>query len=155
MNRNHQVFVLVVASVGIAMYPFENVNAVTIAVAKLLPLGSDVTIDSAVITNTVDLVNSTSSANFEIQDGTAGITIFGSSSFIDLVTSTYPAGTQITLDGPTTSFSGLFEIEPHFVNAITPNVGVPAPIVTTSADYQDLSTTAEGFGKRMGVARRT
>ena len=46
------------------MYPFENVNAVTIAVAKLLPLGSDVTIDSAVITNTVDLVNSTSSANF-------------------------------------------------------------------------------------------
>jgi hypothetical protein len=145
MNRIGRFPFLLATGIAMTLTSSQSASAITIAAAKLLPIGSDVSIDSAVITNTVDLVNTTANANFEIQDSTGGIAVFGSTSFIDQILSMYPAGTPVTLDGPTASFSGLFEIEPNFVNSTSSNVGVPAPIVTTSADYQDLSPTAENL----------
>ena len=124
--------------------------AVTIAASKLLPDNTATTIDNVVISNTIDLINSAGSANFHVQDATGGVTVFGTSAVITAALTGVNAGDVVTISGTTDSFNGLFEmVAPLTVVLVTDEAGVPAPLATTTPDYQNLSGTAEFFESQL------
>jgi hypothetical protein len=119
-------------------------NAITISAAKALGNGQSVTLDDVVISNTIDLVNSGSSANFMVQDATGGITVFGTNADIAAALTGVAAGDRVDIAGLTLSFNGLFELgAPLSTTLDTAGVGVPAPAATTLAELQSLSAAAE------------
>ncbi len=136
-------------ALALSSLSLQRAAAGTIADAKATPLGSPVTIDAMVISNTVDLVSSASFASIDAQDNTGGITIFGPTSDIANIVAAFPAGTGINVQGTSLSFDGLLEIQPIRTDVTLAGVGVPSPTVTTSADYIDFSATAETLESRL------
>ena len=150
MNVTYQTKILL-AIAAVADADGCSAEAITIAAAKLEPLGSFVTIEDIVVSNTIDLVNSVNSANLHAQDATDGITIFGSTGEIGAIFAGVTAGDRIHVSGTTTTFAGLFEIQgPLIVQLAAAGVGVPAPTVTTTGDFQDFSAD----GRRSGEPAR-
>ncbi len=116
----------------------------TIADAKAAGDGAAVSIESAVISNAVDLISSGSVASFQIQDATGGLTVFGSNADISGLLSIGSAGDQVDISGTMDVYNGLFELaSPLSMTLVTAGVGVPTPLATTTTDYQDGSGTAE------------
>jgi hypothetical protein len=122
-------------------------NAITVAAAKALPLGSAVTLNNVVISTTIDLINAGTGSSFNVQDATGGVTAFGLNADIAAALTGLSAGDEINLSGTTGSFNGLFQIQQPSLSTslVNAGVGVPAPTSTTTADYQDLSATAENL----------
>jgi hypothetical protein len=143
--------VAIILSLNAGLFAVGSAKASTIAAAKAMPLGSVVTLNNVIIGNTTDLVNSSVSASFIVQDSTGGSNIFGSNADIAALLTGLSAGDRINVTGTTASFSGLFQlIQPSLVTSlVTAAVGVPAPVVTTTADYQDFSPTAESLESKL------
>ncbi len=133
------------------LFAGERTWASTIAAAKALPLGTAVTLNNVVISTTIDLINSVNSASFNVQDGTGGASIFGVNADIATLLAGLSAGDQINVSGTTASFNGLFQLQqPSLATSlVTAGVGVPTPTVTTVADYQDFSPTAENLENKL------
>jgi Family of unknown function (DUF5689) len=147
MNRNSFRGALVMLAVAGSFFANNYASAMTISAAKALPVGSAVTINSVVISTSIDLTASTASTTFNVQDATGGATVFGSNADITTVLTGLSAGDRINVSGTTSSFNGLFEIaQPSLATSlVTAAVGVPAPVLTTAADYQNLSANVERF----------
>lgn len=121
-------------------------RAGTIAEAKTHAAGETVTIDSAVITSTTDLINSSSSDSMYIQDETGGVTVYGSPAAIGAILAIAGEGDAISITGKVVIYNGLFELGVPFTNVVKlGHPGVPAPIEVTVADFQDGSPTAEAL----------
>ena len=74
-------FIVSICAIGVAAVG----HTITIADAKALGDGQAVTLDTAVITSATDLINSGSFMNFQLQDATGAITVFGSNDDINAV----------------------------------------------------------------------
>jgi hypothetical protein len=128
----------------------QRAHAVTIAASKLAADNTEVTVDNVVISNTIDLINSAGSANFHVQDATGGVTVFGTAAVIAAALTGVNAGDVVTITGTTDSFNGLYElVAPLTVVLVTDEAGVPAPLATTTPDYQNLSGTAEFYESQL------
>lgn len=131
-------------------------SCITIAEARALPDGTGVRV-CGVLSSTIDTVSSPTQGSFQIQDtsgadGQAAITVFGTTGLgepITTILSQVSEGQQIELTGTLSTFNGLLEL----VNGSTPlqlvstgaNVGAPAPVTITAAEFQEGSATAENY----------
>ncbi|HOW70015.1 MAG TPA: lamin tail domain-containing protein [Phycisphaerae bacterium] len=124
--------------------------AATIADAKTHAMGETVTIDSAVITSTTDLVNSSSSDSMYIQDETGGLTLYGSPTAIGAILAIAGEGDAISITGKVVIYNGLFELGTPFTDVVKlGHPGIPAPTEVTVADFQDNSPTAEALESKL------
>lgn len=124
--------------------------AITIAQARLEPLGTVVTIEGAVIVSATDLINSANSKGFQIQDATGGLTVHGNNADIDPLLAIAGEGDEITITGTTGTFNGLFQLVVPSLSVIkTGSPGLPAPTLVTTADFVDNSPTAEGHESKL------
>jgi hypothetical protein len=115
----------------------------TIADAKAVALGTFVTIDGAVISNNIDLISSGALASVQIQDPTGGLTVFGTNAVINGPLSGLPEGYSVSVQGTTSTFSGLLElINPVVISYLGPSA-VPTPTTVSATDLQDGSAFAE------------
>jgi hypothetical protein len=110
-----------------------------------------VTIDNVTIGSTIDLVNNATLASFVVQDSSGGAQIFASDFDIGHVLGLSVAGDRINVTGTTSSFNGLFQLaQPSLATTfVASGAGAPASIVTTSADYQNSSATAEALESKL------
>jgi Family of unknown function (DUF5689) len=140
-------FLIIATSALVGVFACGTTKGITISAAKALPLGTPVTVDNVLISTTIDLIGHASFSTFQVQDATGGATVFGSNEQIAAALIGLSAGDQINLMGTTNSFNGMFEIvdPPLATSLVVAGAGIPAPIPTTTADFQDLSATAEGF----------
>ena len=114
--------------------------------------GQEVTLCDVVVSSTTDLVASSNSKSFQMQDATGGITVYGSNADIDAILAAVGEGDLIDLRGTTAEYQGLFQfIAPFFIEDVVGNVGVPAPIPTVPADYQEGSGVAEELESKLVV----
>ncbi|MCH7814362.1 MAG: hypothetical protein IID40_10125, partial [Planctomycetes bacterium] len=128
-------------------------DCVTIAVARSAGVGAGVSLCDVVVSSTTDLINSTGFKNFQLQDSTGGITVFGFNSVIDdllnAIDPTNAEGFQIDISGTTDEFVSLFELSDGATALTLDNVdgfvGIPTPVAVTLTDLQDFSPTAEGL----------
>ena len=133
-----------VALLGATTYPRLGA-AITLSDARLLPPGTDVTIEGAVISSTTDLINSNTSKSFQIQDATGGATVYGTNAQIDGLLAGLAEGDEVTITGSTGLFNGLFQLQGPFSATKTGSPGVPAPVAVTTAYFQDGAPAAEAY----------
>lgn len=125
-------------------------SAITVAEARALPLGSNVTLDNVTITNLFDTVSSSSFRNVHVQDATGGITVFDSQANIDSLFAGLSEGDSISIDGGTFGYNGLYHLGSSLSNPVyTGSPGVPLPTEITPLDLADLSPTAESLESRL------
>ncbi len=143
-------------AVSLVLGTGNRAEAVDIATARAGGIDQLVTLDNVVVSNTTDLIGSSSVKNVHVQDATGGITVFGDNAVIDALGLT--AGDQITITGYTDEFNGLFELVDEapdqstgnlVVNTNSGNIGIPLPIDITVTDLQDGSGTAEGLESKL------
>lgn len=86
---------------GTTCTPNPCVACTTIAQAEQEPTGTSVCITNVIVNTTYDTINSTSSANFTVQDvtGTNGLTIFGSTATISGLLTDIQAGDLVEIRG--------------------------------------------------------
>ena len=94
MNRRLACLVLL-AGVGIV----SPASAGTIDEVAALPLGSDATIDQAVILSTTDLTADSTVKSFQIRDDTRAITLYGTNAEIDTALTGFGVGSAIEISG--------------------------------------------------------
>ncbi|MGA2621810.1 MAG: hypothetical protein ABSF26_29770, partial [Thermoguttaceae bacterium] len=82
------------------------VSAGTIADVSALPLGTDATIDQAVILSTTDLTADPLYKSFQLRDTTRAITIYGTNADIDAALTGFGVGGVITISGQTGDVGG-------------------------------------------------
>lgn len=102
--------------------------------------GTNVTIHlcDVVVSSTTDLISSATSKNFQVQDASGAITVFGSNAAVDAVLAQAALGDQIDIEGVTATFNGLFELGvPFFVLSNEGNVGPPAAQPIVASDLAD------------------
>lgn len=120
-------------------------NAITIAEARALAVGTAASVQNVKIVSMVDLISSGSSKSFQIQDASGAATVFGSNAVIDGLLAGLSDGSTMDLDGTTGTFNGLFQfVAPLAVS----NTAAGAPVTPTTVvatDFLDDSPTAEGF----------
>ena len=119
--------------------------SLTIAGARAQGLGAFVTIELASVTNLVDLINSSTSASFQIQDATGGLTVFGSNAEIANDITGVAEGDRISIVGTLVNFNGLLELQGSFLANYWGAFDTPNPINIAAADIQDSNATAEGL----------
>lgn len=129
------------------------VQAITLAEAALLPIGSQVTIDEAVIINSTCLTLSGTNL-IQIRDDTRAVSIF--TGMEELSIDDFLAGVQtgdvVSFTATTQSYMGLFELTslagPASIVA-TPTIGTGIdPVPVSPLDFDDFSPTAEGLESR-------
>lgn len=126
--------------------PCDTIEDVRIP-AEQLPIPTKLC--DVIVSSTTDLVSSSNSKSFQLQDATGGITVFGSNDIIDgLFAFPIAEGDQITIEGTVSTFNGLLQLTDDSLRYLTVisnagQVGVPAPIELTSLDFADGSATAE------------
>lgn len=130
-------------------------NAISIAEAKLLPVGTEVTIDDCVIVSKDDLINSVNSKNFQVRDTFNGMawenqqsaTCFGSNAVIDAMLAGANPGDHLSIHGITATFNGLFELTSDAVVTLTRNSLTPgtffAPVNIRTGALLDFAPTGE------------
>ncbi len=136
----------------------QNTNCMTGDCNTLLSLdaihdvsvGTQVQTRQVIITDTTDLINSTGSKSFIVQDfsgpngETRGYTVFGSNAVIDGLLAQAQLGDRIVLSGVTGAFNGLQQlVAPISLVQNCGNGPVPAPVPITVVDLQNDSPTAE------------
>ncbi|MGA2622189.1 MAG: hypothetical protein ABSF26_31750, partial [Thermoguttaceae bacterium] len=101
MNRHLPLLVLLVG-----LWIVSPVSAGTIADVSALPLGTDATIDQAVILSTTDLTADPLYKSFQLRDTTRAITIYGTNAEIDAALSGFGVGSVIEISGQTANRGG-------------------------------------------------
>ncbi len=102
-----------------------NVNAQSITTARAAAVGSNVSVRGKVING-----SELGSIRY-LQDGVAGIAIYGSN------LTSINRGDSIVANGTLTSYNNLFEITPTTFTVITPPGNMPAPIVITPSAFNE------------------
>ncbi len=97
-----------------------------------------VCITGPIINNDYDLISSTSSKNFHIQDptGIAGLTVYGNNERIDAVLALASAGDQIKITGVLEAYYNTLEIGWPFTVQYLASPGVPTPFPVSIADLE-------------------
>ena len=111
----------------------------TIAEARMLPVGAQVTVRGVVARSVPSSAGSQNNCTVFIEDGTAGIGIYNSSAFSP---TTYAPGTTLNVSGALSLYNGLLEISPAVVTVdgsvpvtpVTPQVVTVVQLMT--GDYQ-------------------
>lgn len=132
---------------GTSCVPNPCLGCSTIPEAKAVGTGVDVKLCEVVVSSTIDLVSSTNSKSFQVQEATGlgGITVYGGNDDIDALLALCGVGDSITIQGTTDAYANLFELAgPFAFHANHGYVGV-TPTTVTSADLLDLSPTAEAL----------
>lgn len=125
-------------------------HSITIAEARALAPGSTVTIENVRLISDIDLVNSTSFRDVEVDDATGALTIFGGNAAMDTLLAGVTVGDRFTLTGVTGNFNGKFQIGTPFSAENIQDLNLPiASVRTVATDYQDGSATAEGLESRL------
>ena len=128
----------------------------TIPEAKLIGPDAPVMLCDVLVSSTADLVNSTSSKSFHVQQvsGLGGITVFGYNEVIDaiLVDNMVVPGDIITLQGVTDEFNGLFELVGPFNFLGKSGTATVVATPVTAVDFQEGSPTAESYESMLVVA---
>ena len=125
----------------------------TIAEAKAAGVNVIVRLCNVTISSITDLVNSVNSKNFQMQDDTGGITVYGGNDEIDALLAQFTEGDQITLQGFTDEYNGLFELVGAFIFIENHGfVGIPEPALVDSTDFAQASPTAEVLESQLVVA---
>jgi hypothetical protein len=87
-------------------------SAGTIADAVAAPLGSEVTINDALILSTTDLAADSGYRSFQLRDTTRAITIYGTNTEIQAALTGWAAGDGINITGRIASLDGAFVLDP-------------------------------------------
>ena len=101
MNRHLPLLVLLAG-----LWIVSPVSAGTIADVSALPLGTDATIDQAVILSTTDLTADPLYKSFQLRDSTRAITVYGTNADIDAALTGFGVGDVITISGQTGDVGG-------------------------------------------------
>jgi hypothetical protein len=119
---------------------------VTMSELRSQPTGSYVTV-SGVVSNTIDLVNSSTAKNSHLQDGSGGITVFESNFRIDQLLDGVLQGDKVVFSGAIINYAGLLELVPTDASRMTvvDHAGLPEPISITTADLVNMSASAEAL----------
>jgi len=127
-------------------------SVLSIAEARTMANGTEVTLANVVVVETIDTVSSGSVKSFTVQDmsGTGGddrgITVFGSNADIDAILAQAPAGSVMSITGTLSTFNGLLElVSPFTVNQVCGSTALPAPVELTTTDLQDGAAAAEDY----------
>jgi hypothetical protein len=117
--------------------------ALTIAEAKALPIGTNVTIGPITLSTVQDITGSSYAC--AAQDDTGGVTLYGSTAQ-DLVTvSNFVAGDSITIQAETDEYSDLFELTDITLVEYHGFDEVPTPIDITIQDLQSGAPNATAY----------
>lgn len=121
-----------------------------LAAIHVLPTGVLIRTREVIVTDTTDLIASTASKSFIVQDfsgaggETRGYAIFGSNANIDALLAQVQVGSRIVLAGTTGAFNGLQQLVAPFTLVQNCGLATPPPIVPiTVADMQDGSPRGE------------
>jgi hypothetical protein len=141
-------------AMGIALVcTTTDTNAITLAQAAALPIGTQVTIDQALVINStrmtvagIDLI--------QLRDDTRAVTFFAGGDGLpldDFLAGIY-SGDVISFTATTLNYNGLFELTTPLspasvVSAPTINTNLD-PIPVSTQDFNDLSPTAEDLESR-------
>ncbi len=108
-------------------------------VSVTYPETRPVCITGAIINNDYDLISSTNSKNFHIQDptGVAGLTVYGPNASIDPLLAVASAGDQIKITGILEDYFHTLEIGRPFTIQWLASPGVPTPFPLSIADLKD------------------
>lgn len=113
---------------------------------KGIPLGSQVTVIGT-LTNTVDLINSTASKNFYLQDATGGINVFSTNQMIDSLLAGKSVGDKVSITGTLGSNMGSIQITPNTLSRVTIVGGTQnvQPIGISPSNLVNFSPVAESL----------
>lgn len=122
----------------------------TIAEAKALGDGQQVTLRNVVVTEVTDLASSANSKLITIQDtsgagnGDRGYSLFGPNADIDAILAVASPGSILSLTATTDSFAGLAELAGPFTNIqVCGSTSIAAPVAISVADLQEGVAAAE------------
>ena len=124
-----------------------NLGLSSVARARSVTEGTLVTIHG-VVTNTTDLVDSGSSKDFHLQDGTAGMRVFGTTARINELLAGVNEGDSVVITGVFGSFNGaaqLLDTGSALSLTVTGSPGLVSPTTVTVSDFADFSPTSEGL----------
>ena len=128
-------------------------SAITFADAAALPIGTQVTIDQALVTNSTRL-SLGGTELIQLRDDTRAVTIFAGSDGLSLddFLSGVHTGDVISFTATTSNYEGMFEFTAPttaatIVASPTINTGLD-PVPVTPEDFDDFSPTAEGLESR-------
>ena len=114
--------------------------------------GKYVRLANVIVSSMTDLISSGTTKNFHVQDGTAGITILGPNADVDALG--FVEGDQVTIEGLTTTYNGLFELGTPFTCVVNSGfVGVPAAQVVTSAAFVEGQPAGETYESELVTVR--
>lgn len=116
-----------------------------LAQVRAMELGAGlVQLSDVVIASTIDLINSTNSKNFTVQDNSGsarGITVYGNNADIDSILSGRVAGDHIDLSGLVIEYNSMLELGvPMGLNGYLYHTAIPTPTIVTVGDFQDAVT---------------
>lgn len=152
-------FTVMLIGIFLSVIALSNVgyaDSFTLAEAAALPDGTQVTIDQAVVINSIRMTQAGTDL-IQVRDDTRAISIFvgsGVLSFDDFLTD-IQVGDVISFTATTNNFSGLFELieptEPASI-VISPTIDTSLlPVPVSTIDFADFSPTAEGLESRYVV----
>jgi len=124
-------------------------HSITIADARALATGTDVTIENVKIVSLTDLISSASSKSFQIQDASGAATVFGTNAIIDGLVAGMSEGWTFDLTGRTGFFNGLFQFVAPLGTANAAAGSPVSPIDIVTGDLLDDSPTAEGLESKL------
>lgn len=125
----------------------DDATLLTVSSARDVASGTTVRVAATVI-STFDLVNSTNSQDFFVQDSTGGLRIFGSTNRIQSLIAGLSEGDSIIITGVTNSFNGalqLIESDDAVTIEVKGHSGLPDPVLITTDDLANFSSTAEAL----------
>ncbi len=120
-----------------------NARAFTIAEAKALPLGTNVTVGPFTLSTVQDITFSGYACAG--QDATGGATLYGSTALSLINNSNFVAGDSITIKARTAEYGTLFELDTISLVQYNGFGGVPAPTIITIQDMQSGAPSAEAY----------
>ena len=127
----------------------------SLAEIRQMGTGQTVTVSRAVIASDFDMIASSTSQSFQLQDETGGITVFGPAAVIQALLADRSAGDELLgLTGQTGEFRGLLQLQGPFALAGSGGgEGPPHPLPMTVEDLQKGSVEAEGLESRLVTLR--
>lgn len=130
-------------------------DGTSLAEIRQMGTGQTVTVSRAVIASDFDMIASSTSKSFQLQDETGGITVFGSAAVIDALLAGRSAGDELLgLSGQTGQFRGLFQLQGPFSLADSKvGPGPPTPWPLTVEDLQNGNPEAESLESRLVTLR--
>lgn len=123
----------------------------TIAQVRAAAANSTVNVTNVVISSLTDLINSTNSKSFQIQDDTGALTVYGTNANVDALLTGLVEGDRISFTAVRgADFNGLVQLIAPFSNVTkVDSPGVPAPTPVVATDFADASTTAEALESKV------